>query len=226
VLSTLDAPGVRVHLSNATLHTQVVELNDTVALSLERALQSAPMLIPYKKCVLKQFTASGQETSLQISNLFASTQPQVIIVCMNDNDSSVGHFKKNPYSFKHYNLQEVNLVAGNRIHKIGKLDFTAGKEVYSNAYMSIYNALGIHAKPESHIINFTNYIKGHFITCFDTSRLCDGLTLQQQTPLEGNVRLELVFKEAPGKSITINVLAFSDSVIKIDKERNVSLVEV
>ena len=73
----------------------------------------------------KVFTVPRGQQSQHIDNVFLGEIPKRIAVCMMDNDSYNGNYKKNPSNFKHYNLTQIGIsVNGEEVpFKPLKLDF-------------------------------------------------------------------------------------------------------
>ena len=57
----------------------------------------------------KVFTLPRGQQSQHIDNAFLGEIPKRIAICMMDNDSYNGNYKKNPFNFQHYNLTQIGI---------------------------------------------------------------------------------------------------------------------
>ena len=59
------------------------------------------------RTTLEVFTVPTGQQSQHIDNAFLGEIPKRITICMKDNDSYNGNYKKNPFNFQHHNLTQL-----------------------------------------------------------------------------------------------------------------------
>ena len=57
----------------------------------------------------KVFMVPKGQQSQHLDNAFLGEIPKRIAICMTDNDSYNGNYKKNPFNFQHYNLTQIGI---------------------------------------------------------------------------------------------------------------------
>ena len=90
----------------------------------------------------KVFTVPRGQPSQHIDNAFLGEIPKRIAVCMMDNDSYNGNYKKNPFNFQHYNLTQIGIsVNGEEVpFKPQKLNFD--DKLFVTAYNTLFSGTG------------------------------------------------------------------------------------
>ena len=139
---------------------------------------------------------------------------------MVDNGAYNGSFNKNPFNFRHYDLNFLALyVDGQQIPaKPLQPNFERNKSVRS--YLSLYSGTGMLYQDESQGIDREEYAKGYTLFAFDlTPDLNDGnyFNLVKQ----GNLRLELHFAKPLPDTINVITYAEFDNIVEVDRSRNV-----
>ena len=91
--------------------------------------------MPLRGLLLKVFTVPrGQQSQQHIDNASLGEIPKHIAICMMDNDSHNGNYKKNPFNFQHYNPTQTGIsVSGEEVpFKPLKLNFD--EKLFVTAY--------------------------------------------------------------------------------------------
>ena len=159
----------------------------------------------------KVFTVPRGQQSQHIDNAFLGEIPKRIAICMMDNDSYNGHYKKNPFNFQHYSLTQIGIS-----RKPLKLNFD--DKLFVTAYSTLFSGTGILHGNSGSIIKREDYSEGYTIIVaeFTPFEIGDNFDLKE----EGTLSIDLVFKSLLAATI---VLAYAeyDNVIQIDSNRNV-----
>ena len=140
-------------------------------------------------------------------------------ICMLDNDSYNGNYKKNPFNIQHYKLTQIGIsVDGEEIpFKPLKLNFD--DKLFATAYNTLFSGTGkLHGNSGS-IIKKEDYSEGYMIIVIDLTRFEIGDNFDLKT--ERTLSINLVFKSPLAATINILVYAEYDNFIEIDSNHNV-----
>ncbi|XP_050795693.1 uncharacterized protein F54H12.2-like [Gopherus flavomarginatus] len=137
-----------------------------------------------------------------------------------DNDAFSGSYTKNPFHFKHYDINFVALyVDGEQVPtKPLQPDFEAGRCV--REYMNLVQTAGKHMKDRSLLIDREEFAQGYTLFAFDLSpdqECADHYSLIKT----GNLRAEIRFGKALTVTVNMTVYGVFDNVIEINQRRNV-----
>ncbi|XP_072021487.1 uncharacterized protein F54H12.2-like [Amphiura filiformis] len=214
--------GYKVKILDAILHVRKAKLNPGVALAHAKGLERATAKYPVSRVLVKTFTVPAGDLSITKENVFLGQLPKRIILGFVANAAFNGHYKRNPYNFKHYSVNKVGVyVDGMLVPMSESLNPNfAGESGYIAAFNTLFTGLNKHNKDNTGTVNRADYKRGYTLMCFDlTADLCDfGHFNLQKT---GNLRLELQFADALPETINVLVYAEFENVIQIDKSRNV-----
>lgn len=220
------APDFRVHILDATLYVRSVKLNPALMISHARELERGiTAKYPYRHVDVKSISIPQGNLSFVRESLFTGQIPRRLILGFIDNTAYSGSWIKNPYNFKHH---KVNYIA---IHSNGEsvpwkpmqMRFsdtdTSGHIV---AYQTLFQGTNILHKDQGLHINREEYGAGFTLFCFDLSAdSSDGGHLNLLKT--GSVRLELQFQEPLANTVQLLVYSEWDSILEIDRSRNVIL---
>ena len=161
----------------------------------------------------------GQQ-SQHIDNGFLGEIPKRIAICMMDNDSYNGNYKKNPFNFQHYNLTQIGISINAEETPFKPLKLNFDDKLFVTTYKyTLFSGTGkLHGNSGS-IIKREDYSEGYTIIVADLTpfEIGDNYDLKA----EGTLSIDLVFRSPLGATINVLVYAEYDSVIEIDSYRNV-----
>ena len=101
--STPDAD-YKVKIQSATLYIRRVSVNPTVALAQANTLEQTTAKYPLRRVEVKTFSIPQGNQSFTRERMFLGQTPKRIVIGCVENTAINGDFKKNPYNFKHFNL--------------------------------------------------------------------------------------------------------------------------
>lgn len=186
-------------------------------------LEKTPVNYYYKKVEIKPFTIAPRGNSLQIDNIVLGVLPTSIWFMMVDGENYNGDFKKNPFMFKHNNIESFSLfVNGNQLNEPFIMDFGTS-DVTARAYSNLFSTTGTLHTSGANSITKEMFSNGYFMLGFDLTNdscctsVCTSMTNQ------GSVRLEARFGKALDKTITCLVYLQYDSSLSIMKNRTVTI---
>jgi hypothetical protein len=103
----------KIEIVDAVLHVCKVSINPTITAAHNEALQISPALYPYERSQIKTFEVSSGKSGFDMENIFLGEVPRILILAMVDSDAYRGSYHKNPYNFKHNNLNWLSVKLDN-----------------------------------------------------------------------------------------------------------------
>ena len=208
----------------ATLYVNHVTINPNILLAHHNALQQRNAVYQYKRVEIKTYTLNPGNHSLNIDNIVMGQLPNLIIFTMVSNEAYTGDRKKNPFNFQHFNMQQFSLNINGIPTPIQPIEFDFRESngiVSTRGYNTLFKGTGIHYFDKGHQITKKLFDNGAFLLAFDITPdhgyndLCTNLIKQ------GSIRIEGRFSEPLAESVTCLMYMEFDSIIEIDKNRNV-----
>lgn len=204
----------RIVFDHISLFARKVKINPAVSISHARALEKTSAKYPIDRVVCKVFAIPQSSYSFVQDNVFSGQMPKRLVIACVDNDAFNGNYKKCPFEFNHYGMNFIGVyVDGQPVpHQPMQLDFDKGN--YIQAYQNLF------LQSEGLYISRTEFAEGYSLFLFDLSPdLCDGEHFNLIR--HSNLRVELKFNKSLDKTITLIVFAEFESLIEINKTRNV-----
>ncbi|KAG6934502.1 hypothetical protein G0U57_016943, partial [Chelydra serpentina] len=161
--------GFKLRIVSASLFVKKVRVTPSVRLGHAEALLTANAKYPVDRVGMKVFSIpAGSRVSNQ-ENLVLGQLPKMLVLGFVDNDAFRGSYAKNPFHFKHYDINFVALyVDGEQIPtKPLQPDFEGGRCV--RAYMNLVQTAGKHMKDRSLLIDHEEFAQGYTLFAFDLS---------------------------------------------------------
>ncbi|XP_053897340.1 uncharacterized protein F54H12.2-like [Malaclemys terrapin pileata] len=169
---------------------------------------------------MKVFSIPASSRVSNQENLFLGQLPNMLILGFVGNDAFSGSYAKNPFHFKHYDINFVALyVDGEQIPtKPLEPDFKAGHCV--REYMNLVQMAGKHMEDRSLLIDREEFAQGYTLFAFDLSPDQECANHYSLIKTE-NLRAEIRFGKA--LRVTVNMIVFGvfDNIIEINQRRNV-----
>ena len=103
-LSAGITPAYKSIIVDAILYVTKIELTPSAFNAINTVLNDKNAQYASTRTTPKVFTVPGGQQSQPIDNAFLGEIPKRIAVCMMDNDSYNGNYKKNPINFKNYTI--------------------------------------------------------------------------------------------------------------------------
>ena len=215
-----DNVAYKTTIEHISMFVRKIKLNPVVSLAHNKALETRTAKYPLKRVSIKTFSIPTGQLSATKDNLFLAQLPTRLIVCFVDSDAFNGTYKKNPFNFKHQNLSYMSLFIDGRQCPSTPLTPNFKTHRFVRSYHRLFSELGLATKNEGNYIEYRDFDGGNALFAFDLSpSILDGN--QCELIKSGNLRLELKFSEALPAPIHVIVYGEIDSIIEINKSREV-----
>jgi hypothetical protein len=220
LMSDTPAQAFKIKLHDAKLLVRKVKLSPSVFVAHAKALEIGNAKYPIKRVITKTFTIPRGNLDFSQENVFAGQLPTRLVIGMVDNESYNGHYERNPFNFKNYDLNQIKVYLDGQQQLIRPIEpnFGAGQTIM--AYMSLYAGTGKQQRDEGNDISREDFARGYSLYCFD---LTPDLAEDDHFNLakDGNVRIDVKFGTALPNTINVIVYAEFENVIEIDRNRNI-----
>ncbi len=209
-------PPYKPKLKDLKLHVRVAKVNTSLALEQATKRQEGMKLYyPIRRLKTKPITiARGLQSHSEIISM--GQIPKRFYIEMVPESAHLGHFKKNPFNFKNYDINEIYLSVGINNYPSIPLtpDFTNG--LVRESYMTLFSSSGILFDDKGLDISLADYKNGYTIFAFDlTADNNDGDHLELVK--RGDVQLHVRFGTALPEAVTILAIGEYENTIQIDR---------
>lgn len=220
-----NSTGAHLKILEAQLYMNHITVNPGILLAHHKILQQKPAIYPLNRTEIKSFTMYPGNHSLSLDNVVIGQLPTFLAFCMVGNGAYTGNCKINPFEFQHFYLQTLNLsVNGTQVPSQAlEFDYSGSNPRSTRAYNMLFNSIGIKNSDRGIHINKRSFDNGSFILGFDLSPDHSNNDLCAKILKQGNIRIEGKFARAFAEPVTCLVYCEYDSMIEIDKNRNVKV---
>jgi hypothetical protein len=203
-------------ISNPSLEVCKVKVNPAVIQAHDKALDISPAIFPFIKSDIKTYNIAPNLTSFIVDNLFPEYIPDKIIVCLTTSKGFNGHRHRNPYNFRHFNMNYVAFFVDNKPIPFAPLkpDFT--NKCYTSSFLTLYEN-----KKDAGLIEREEFDRGYCIHVFDVNPIETGGSTNINR--KGHNRLHIDFAQPLPEAVTAIVYSQKSSVFMIDKTKNIFL---
>ena len=220
MMSSVAGAAYKIKISVCKMLIRKVKLSPSIHVAHGKALEIGNAKYPIRRATVKTYTIPRGHLNHSQEQLFAGDTPSRIVVGIVDNDSFNGSFLKNPYNFKHFSVNKVQLYVDGQQQLVRPIETNYANNHFIPGYMSLFTASGKYMKDESLDISRDDYSHGYAFYAFDLS---PDLTDSGHFSLmkEGSLRLDFAFANALVNTVNVIVYAEFQNVIEIDRNRNV-----
>jgi hypothetical protein len=210
----------RVKIMSAVMRIRKVKVSPSIYLAHAKTLESGMAKYPIRRVICKTFTVPAGYLDFVQEKLFSGQLPTRLVIGCVDNKAFNGDYKLNPFNFQHFNANELSIYLDGQQHAIKPLVMDFEKNLYVNAYMSMYSGCRKENQDEGNGIERTEYAGGYSLYVFD---LTPDLSENDSFNLTrtGGVRISMKFSKALEKTITVVAFAEFENLIEVDRNRNV-----
>lgn len=214
-----NAPSYKLEVREMKLLIEKAEVLDSIQLALESTFAHYAAKYPLRRSVVTSLHVTPQRRVTPTNSIFQGQIPRRMIVCCCDQDAFHGIQNKSPFTFQPYRIQSIKVTAGGQTfpaHPL-RLDFVNGH--YLQAYMQLFQTLGLAGDNTGNNITRADFGKTHCIFAFDlTDDSSDG---SHWSPIrEGTTSVEIQFgQNLPASGVQVIIYAEFDNLLSIDRNR-------
>ena len=210
----------KVNIDDVSLFVRKVKVHPSIQLGHIKALERTTAKYPIRRVETKVFSIPKGNLSANQENLFLGQLPKRIVIGLVENTAFSGVPSKNPFKFDHFNADFLALYLDGSQVPCKPLQPDFDNNLYTRSYVSLFTGTGLLTQDRGNQISWDDFANGYTLFAFDlTPDLSDGGHFN--VIKQGNLRLELHFKEQLAQTVNAIVYAEFDNVIEIDKARNV-----
>jgi len=219
-------PNFKVLIEDIVLKACKVQINPAVIYGQAEILKSVNAKYPFTKTEVKQIAVAAGTVNFAQDQLFQNIRPSRVVVGFVNALAAAGDYKKNPYNFQHFNLNQIGLfvdnvpVSGNVMRL--NFDATSGRTIVP-AFNNMFEVTDKWLRDSGNQLNRTDFVGGYALYCFEIEPHFgdDGSYLQLLK--QGNVRLEVQFSTALLDAISCIVYAEYPGYFEINAARDIIL---
>lgn len=208
-----------------SIHLRRVKLFPDVQLAIEKGLEKSPANYFVTRNEVKSFVINSGSSVANFESIFNGIMPKRMFVGFVKQADYESKGTNNPFYFDDLKINHIVTFAnGVQVPSIAYTpDFSTSK--FMREFVSLFKYANQHETHPQVQATYLKYASGHTLFAFDYSP--DNSIGAESGTLSlvkrGNIRLEVRFSAATTQNVYMIVFAQFDSVISVDKYRNVSL---
>jgi hypothetical protein len=182
--------------------------------------------IPYflRTPSINYYTIEQGTSQFMRDDLFLGKLPRRIIIGMVETEAYHGKRDKNPFNFQHFNLAEIGLYKDGMSYPRPLLRMDFENDIYAEAYHNFLTSLNAAYGRNAPTITMNDYKNGFTLFSYDMSPDQFGsMNPGSMLSSNSNIRLEMKFKTALPKNITLLVYNEMDHLMEINRDRRVTI---
>jgi hypothetical protein len=216
-----ENPAYKVLIEEAVLRMRRVSVSPTLPLDHEKFLDKTTAKYPISRVEVKSIAIPQGLLSLDREKVFLGVLPKRVVIALVHSEAFRGSYVKNAFNFHHYNITQVGLSVNGDSRKPIQVQFGDGGDgLYIRGYETLFSGMDKMFADSGNLISREDYGKGYTLYAID---LTPDLTSSEHfNPVQtGNVRLSIQFARALPNTVTCLVYVEFESLIEIDKSRNI-----
>lgn len=226
-----DNPAMTIHLNSVHLKVAFIRPHDTVLSLIEERLskEAAPYFVTKPQLIVRPIAQSGRV--VRINQIFNEKLPRHAFFCVQKSADFDGSFTSNPFAFLPFG--KFQLMVDGIPHFADPIEMNYKTVNSSKQYTNLsvllqqlYKTIGIE-QHGSCLVNSSNiqqnFIVGVSLTSDKSST--SALYLNPKTEASTQLEIDFGFNVNITDDLILIVYAVYDRLIKIDSERNISIIE-
>ncbi|XP_033210830.1 uncharacterized protein F54H12.2-like [Belonocnema kinseyi] len=211
------------HIEEVSLLIQHAKISRGIRLTHAKALSKGTAEYPLTRVEVKTLTIHSGVLSESLDNVILGQLPKRNIIGFVENDAFNNHRSKNPFNFRHFNINHFSLYVDDMQIPTKPLqpDFSTGK-LYIDAYQTMFSGTGMYLMNEGNNIDRFDYANGYCLFAFDlTLDLSTNCQSHRNLVKHSSLRIEFRVEETLQQTINCIVYAEYDNVLEIEASRQV-----
>jgi hypothetical protein len=199
-----------------------ISVNPSVVNKIESQLKKGSKCkYPLKRSLIRTYTIPQGSFQFQSDNLLGGRLPERLFVSFVDADAYTGAFDKNPYNYKHMNLETLTTLIEEKANYSNTLNVDFSAQKYLEGYKALFEF--VREGQDGNDLTRDDFANNGFCI-FASDVLCPtslNAVLPQKT---GQVKVFAKFRTALAGPTTVIIMSTFASLIEIDEKRNVNIV--
>lgn len=220
LMSTVPGDNPKVVISSASLYIKKVAIAPGVLLAHARTLTQSNAKYPIDRVCIKTASIPTGSRICNQENLFLGHLPKFIIIGFVDHEAFTGNYRRNPFNFKHYDLEFMNIHTDGQAYPGRPFQPSFQNNQYGREYYQMIQATGRQLKDRSLAITPFDFANGYTLYCFNLEP-DGGSGGHVSVSRTGNIHLEARFRTPLTRTVNMVCYAVYDSVIEISNSRQV-----
>ena len=183
------------------------------------AHDEALKISPFWRSDLKSFSVAKGSLNFMTDNIYYGKVPDKLVIRMVSKAGYSGEYDKNPFDFKHMNLNYLEVTVDGQPVPNRALTPNFEKGYFISSYLSLLDSN--YDRKSGIIIKLLEYDKGYTLFLFDIQSFLSGHIMSE--PIKGHIRLTMTFAKSFSKTINIIIYGKFPETLSIDHIRNVTL---
>ncbi|GFQ74037.1 uncharacterized protein TNCT_489071 [Trichonephila clavata] len=207
----------RLQIENISLFIRKCDVSSSILVGHEKALEQSLVQMPFTRIETKTFTLSSGLKSVIIPNAVNGILPSRMILGLVSNSAFNGDFQKNPFNFKNYNLSYISLSENGVQIPMSAYTPSYKNNLFARNYLSLFTDL---AQNNTNVTR-EEYKNNTCLYVFDLTQDFSASDPFMNVARSGDISVHLKFDEDLLETLTLLVYMEMQSLIEIDKSRNV-----
>ncbi|GBN20891.1 Uncharacterized protein F54H12.2, partial [Araneus ventricosus] len=153
--------GCKVVLDHVSLFIRKVRVSSGVTLGHAKALEKTTAKYPITRVSCKAYSIPQGSMSFVQDNVYVGQLPKRLVIGCVDNDAFHGSLSKNPFNFKHFNLNFIGLYVDGQSVPYNPLEPNFDQDKYIRAYQSLFLGTEKSGQDRGIFISRKEYPKGY-----------------------------------------------------------------
>ena len=111
----LGTKNYKLVISSTVWKVCYISLNPSMILAHDEALKISPAIYPFWRSDIKSFSVAKDSLIFMTDNIYHGTVPSKLIIGMVSNAGYSGDYSKNPFDFKHMNLNYLEVTVDRQL---------------------------------------------------------------------------------------------------------------
>lgn len=206
----------KLEIQDMKLYARHITLHPSAHIQNMQHWATKPIVLPFTKTIITSRSFPPGGSNVTINNLFDGTIPKHLVFFMVANEN-LSDFKKNPFTFDHFNVTEIFLKVNGRQYPSDPYRINIKDKKYLRVYRDLFDNVGISYDNRGLAITFDDFVSGCFFFVFDLSPdQCNGFHNHLKT--DGNIEVEVQFGTPLTKTVQLFSLASFDAYLGINND--------
>lgn len=220
LMSPEPTPTYKIKFLKFFFRVKKVILQSDIVLQHLRLLKSGRAArYPIKTTSIKTYTIPSGFNYHINESVLSGVNPERILIGFVESSAFNGNYGKNPYNFKHFDVDTISLFTDNN-QVIRPIVSELKEGLYALPFKNLFEKLGMSDKDVGSIISPKLFKEGLSLFLFDLNSSSD-LDGTFVAPRQGNVRIEITFKTPLTHVINVILMLENQAILNIDSGRSV-----